>query len=151
MRLVLAIAAIAAIVIALWGDGGSRPPPAARAVFSPQPAAAQAIPPVPAPARAAVAVAPLPLHAVEALVRQARINGQGENEVYRLRAAHLPAAQAAALSAMESAEAEWKRRLAALRAACAAHGADCSSERARHFSDEEVARLRSYEAPALRQ
>lgn len=151
MRPVLAIAALAAVAIALWGDGGAYNPPTAPAVLAPQPAAAPPIRPATAPATIAVSAPPPSLHSVETLVRQARLNGQGENEAYRLRATHLPAAQAAALSAMESAHAEWLRRLAALKAACASHGADCAAERLRLFSAEEMPRLRSYEAPALRQ
>ncbi|WP_342113858.1 hypothetical protein [Pseudoduganella sp. OTU4001] len=154
MRLVLAIAAIAAIVIALWGDGGTRSVPAAVAAFKPAASpvrAGAATPAAGATAAAAAAETAASIHSVEVQVRQARLSGRGENEAHRLRAAQLPAAQAIELAAMEAAESEWQRRVKALRSACETRASDCAGERSRRFTAEELPLLGSYEAPTLRQ
>lgn len=149
MRLVLAIAALAALVVALLGSAQAPAPQAA----GDAPATVQRAParqhtaPLAVARATAVPQATAPLHAVEAAVRAARLRGADENEIYRLRASQLPAAQVASLVAMEAAEASWSVRVAEFRRQCAS-GAGCATER---FTPEERARLRSYEAPALRQ
>lgn len=57
---------------------------------------------------------------VEAEVRLRRTRGDGEDAVYRVRTAQLPAAEVAQLMAMESAEAAWQRQLAAMPSGCTA-------------------------------
>lgn len=153
MRLVLAIAALAAILLALFGpaqDAAPGTPAGSASAAAPQwrryaPAASLGL-------HAAVQRTsaephmPRQLHAVETAVRAARLHGAGENEIHRLRASQLPAAQVEALVAMENAEAHWRRRVADLRERCAAGGA-CQPG----LTPEEQGRLRSYQAPALRQ
>ncbi|GAB2840818.1 hypothetical protein GCM10027277_04740 [Pseudoduganella ginsengisoli] len=55
---------------------------------------------------------------VESEVKARRARGEDESVVYRLRTAQLPAADVAQLMAMESAEAEWERQLAAMPSGC---------------------------------
>ncbi|WP_371868235.1 hypothetical protein, partial [Pseudoduganella rivuli] len=62
--------------------------------------------------------------AVEAEVMARRANGEGEDAVYRTRAAQLPAAELAQLMAAEAAEADWRRKLAATPSSCTA---DCEA------------------------
>lgn len=82
-------------------------------------------------------------------MREARRRGKGEQEVYRLRTASLPAGQVEAISRMEAAEASWRQRLDALQSACAAN-IGCDDARA-SFTHEELARATAYAAPTLRQ
>lgn len=145
MRLVLAIAALAAIVLALFGPTQDAAPGAPADTASVAPPAPQRLQAAVQRAGAEPSV-PQQLHAVEAAVRAARQQGAGENEIHRLRASRLPAAQVEALVAMENAEAHWLRRVADLRERCAAGGA-CEPG----LTPEEQGRLRSYQAPALRQ
>lgn len=149
MRLVLAIAALAALVVALLGSGQAPEPAAASGAASTAQRTPAPVPPAPVSEAGSAArpPAPPPLYAVETAVRAARLRGAGENEIHRLRASALPAAQVASLVAMEAAEASWLDRVAQLRRQCAS-GAGCGAER---FTPEERARLRSYGAPALRQ
>jgi hypothetical protein len=86
---------------------------------------------------------------VEAAVREARRSGKGEQEVHRLRATQLTAAQVEELARMEAAEAAWRQRLEALNAACAAN-LGCDDARA-SFTPAELRRVAAYAAPALRQ
>ncbi|WP_156401095.1 hypothetical protein [Duganella sp. Root1480D1] len=162
MRATIAIAAVA-VAAALWR--ASLPAPAAS--LAPQPAmlaaaaqatriAARAAAPAPpalppallrsAPPTSSTASA---VASVETAVREARRHGKGEQEVYRLRSEKLPAEQVEALARMEAAEANWRQRLEALQAACAAN-IGCDDARA-SFTREELARTTAYAAPTLRQ
>jgi hypothetical protein len=102
--------------------------------------------PVPAPGQAPNAAAQIAR--AQAAVAAARRQGKDEQEIYRLRAAYLPAQQVDALHRMEAAEQRWRQRLDALQAACAA-GIGCEDARA-SFTREELARSAAYAAPALR-
>ena len=82
-------------------------------------------------------------------MRDARRHGKGEQKVHRLRSESLPAKQVEALARMEAAEANWRQRLEALQAACAANSG-CDDARA-SFTREELARSSAYAAPSLRQ
>lgn len=154
MRLVLAMAALAALLVALLGGAQAPAAENARNTASLMPhvaALALAAEPVPVPAAAmppiaAASHASAPLYTVEAAVRAARQGGADENEIHRLRASQLPAAQLESLVAMEMAEASWLRRVAELRRQCGL-GAACGT----HLTPEEHARLRSYDRPTLRQ
>lgn len=99
--------------------------------------------PVPAPAREN------PLYAVETKVRGARAGGAGEDEVYRLRAAALPAQTIAQITERELAEQQWLRRVDAWRAERARLAqrdtAALAALRERRFSADEQAQLDAYE------
>jgi hypothetical protein len=56
------------------------------------------------------------VYAVESAVQKARMEGAGENEVYRLRAAALSTQAIAVITEREEAEKRWQLRLAAWRA-----------------------------------
>ena len=139
---------------AALGRAGPPPPPPAPVPAPAPPALAVQPPTAGAPAlRLAAPTAPTPAYAsvtsVETAVREARQSGKGEQEVHRLRAASLPAAQVEAISRMEAAETSWRRRVQAMQAACAAH-IGCEHARA-GFTQEELARASAYAAPTLRQ
>lgn len=147
MRLVLAIAALAAFLVAMFGStqAPAAPPAALRASASaitppPQP---QPLPMTPTPYAATPAAV---LSTVEISVQAARLRGAGENEIHQLRASRLTAAQMEALLAMESAEAHWRRQVLDLRARCGNSEA-CAA----HLTPQDQAHWRSYAAPALRQ
>ncbi|WP_154668236.1 hypothetical protein [Pseudoduganella violaceinigra] len=151
MRTTLALASLG-LAAALWRSGAGIAPPApapaasrATGANAPMPRE-QATPPAAAPPAASAAVG---IASVEARVHDARRQGKGEQEVHRLRAASLTAQQMEALARMEAAEADWRRRVAALQAACAGN-ADCGQARAA-FTQEELARVAAYSAPTLRQ
>lgn len=153
MRLVLANAALAALLVAMYGSAGAPAAPRADTRSSAAPApplAATAAPyvPTPAPPRGnpAHTAAAAVLHAVETSVQAARLRGAGANEIHQLRASRLTAAQMEALLAMESAKEHWGRQVLDLRARCG-NGEACSAR----LTPEEQARWRSYAAPALRQ
>lgn len=157
MRLVLAIAALAAFLLAMLGPAQ---PPAAQPALS-APPAPTAVLPAGASTQAPVAAAAPPrrdarsttqappdisqLLAVESSVRSARQRGAGENETYQLRASRLTAAQLESLLAMELAESNWTRRVAELRAHCG--GSESCGARLRA---EDQPRWRSYADAALR-
>ncbi len=127
-------------------------PAASAAAGITQPAHATATaPPSSHASRASPAGAPAAasLAKVEAAVREARRKGKGEQEVHRLRATQLPAAQVEELARMEAAEVAWQLRLEALKAACAAN-IGCDDARA-SFTPAELQRVTAYTAPTLRQ
>ncbi|WP_426338745.1 hypothetical protein ACN9MZ_20365 [Pseudoduganella sp. S-14] len=159
MRATIAIASIALAVV-LWRAGAPAPSPgSAPATVAASPAAtatgsaasaplaqpAPTAPRSPAPTASTTAA----VASVEAAVREARRAGKGEQEVHRLRSERLPAEQVEALARMEAAEANWRQRLEALQAACAAN-IGCDDARA-SFTREELARTTAYTAPTLRQ
>jgi len=158
MRATIAIASVA-LAAALWRAGSPGPAPAPSRL--PPAAAAQAASIGKAPALSAVPATKPPRSAsptasttpavasVEAAVRDARRRGKSEQEVYRLRSAQLPADQVEALARMEAAQENWRQRLEALQAACAAN-IGCDDARA-SFTREELARTTAYAAPTLRQ
>nr|ACN58910.1 hypothetical protein AKSOIL_0295 [uncultured bacterium BLR18] len=74
--------------------------------------------PMPAVARAAASQA-MRAASVESDVAALRSRGEGEDAVYRVRAGRLPAAEVARLTAMETAEAAWRRQLASTPPGCA--------------------------------
>ena len=153
MRLVLAIAALAAFLVAMFGSAQAPAAMPAPAAAAPAPGSSAR-----APADAALAAHPAPsratpalpvadaLHAVESSVQAARQRGAGENEIHQLRASRLTAAQLEALIAMEAAEASWQRRVTELRERCGTREA-CGAS----LAPEERARWRSYAEAALRQ
>lgn len=153
MRGALLIALAVASLGAYW-HGDRVPAAAARGAVS-----AQAVAPLPAPeavlparrnqaphaARSpAAASMAARIAATEAAVQQARRQGQGEQEVYRLRATQLPAAEVAALNQLDEAEAAWNRRVEDFRQRCAAQD-DCS---AAGFTPQEQAMLAHYKSAA---
>lgn len=143
-----AMAVLTARLVAGSGDGPAGEPPATAraasaaaallagaAVSAPAPerAPARAVVPAETPATGAaampadrVASGNQALHAaaVEAEVMARRAQGEGEDAVYRTRAAQLPAAELAQLMAAEAAEADWRRKLAATPSNCTA---DCEA------------------------
>lgn len=69
------------------------------------------------PAQAPPSAVPTPqqsLYQAESAVRKARLAGASENEVYRIRAAALPAQTIALLSEREQAESQWKEQAVSL-------------------------------------
>lgn len=161
VRATIAIASVALAAV-LWRAGQPRqahlpeparlPPAAATQAASiakaPRPQSAL---PASAPPRSAfptASTAPA-IASVEAAVRDARRRGKSEQEVYRLRSEKLPAEQVEALVRMEAAQENWRQRLEALQAACAAN-IGCDDARA-SFTREELARTTAYAAPTLRQ
>lgn len=159
MRATIAITSVVLAAV-LWKAGAPAPAPAAaalpaaaagQAASAGKAASVQAAPPARATPRSAAPTSSTAstVASVEAAVRDARRHGKGEQEVYRLRSARLPAEQVEALARMEAAEASWRQRLEALQAACAAN-IGCDDARA-SFTQEELARTTAYAAPTLRQ
>ena len=155
VRATIAIASVALAAV-LWRAGAPAPspaslpaPPAATATGGA--ASAPLARPAPAAPRSAAPTASTTavVAGVESAVREARRTGKGEQEVHRLRSERLPAEQVEALVRMEAAEANWRQRLEALQAACAAN-IGCDNARA-SFTREELARTSAYAAPTLRQ
>jgi hypothetical protein len=115
--------AASAAAALLDGAAGSspRPPEAAQPALAATDGAAAApvAAPVP-PARHAAHSQAMRAASVESEVAALRSRGEGEDAVYRVRAARLPPAEVAQLTAMETAEAAWRRQLASNPAGCAA-------------------------------
>lgn len=153
MRLVLAIAALAAFLVAMFGSAQApaAAPVAPRAETGVAaaivaPSSASLLAPAVAGRVSDPTSAPVAqLHAVESSVHAARLRGAGENEIHQLRAGRLTAAQLESLLAMESAEVRWRQQVSDLRRRCGSNEA-CAS----HLAPEERARWRSYASPALR-
>ncbi|PWF48772.1 lipase secretion chaperone [Massilia glaciei] len=101
---------------------GARAAGAATTTTTTAAAAAAAAPLAPKPAAAAS------LFSVESGVGALRAGGAGEDAVYRLRAAALPARTIAMLTEREQAESAWAQRLLAYRAARAAIAASDTAQ-----------------------
>ena len=153
MRLVLAIAALAAFLVAMFGSAQAPAAMPAPAATTPAPGGTAHTPSDPSLAAPPAAPSSTPalaganaLHAVESSVQAARQRGAGDNEIHQLRASRLTAAQLEALISMEAAEASWQRRVTELRERCGTRET-CGAS----LAPEERARWRSYAEAALRQ
>jgi hypothetical protein len=116
---------------ALLEGAAAASPPTAHPAVRPSPVAgpAASVPAHLPVERAASGSQALRAASVEAEVQLRRARGEGEDAVYRARAAQLPAADVAHLMAAEAAEAEWQRQLASTPRDCAA---PCNGEAQDH-------------------
>jgi len=114
-------ASAAAGLLAGAAASAPRAAPLPQPAFAVTDAAAGGVIPAPVPpARHAAASQAMRAASVEAEVAALRSRGAGEDAVYRVRAARLAPAEVAQLTAMETAEADWRRQLASTPAGCAA-------------------------------